>query len=126
MNIEIIREDKDVDLYNSSVADLNSAMVIYNNFVQYRNKQFTPEISDNALQDMLEGIDTRLSAANKKLNEIEKTEAVFKFSTEDIRNKLNALAIRFKAQKDFLKLYLNTATANRQSLFYEQVTQTGK
>ncbi|HEY8687681.1 MAG TPA: transglutaminase domain-containing protein [Chitinophagaceae bacterium] len=127
MNIEIIREDKDVDLYNLSVADLNTATTIYNNFVAYRNKQFTPAITDNALQALLYGIDTKLSAANKKLDEIAKTEASFKFSTEDVRDRLNALAIRVKEQKDFLKTYLTTATANRQSLFYnKQVTRTEK
>jgi hypothetical protein len=126
MNIEIIREDKDVDLYNSSVADLNTATTIYNNFVQFRNKQFTPAISDNALESLLNGIDNRLSSAHKKLNEIDKTEAVFKFSTEEIRNRLNALAVRIKEQKDFLKVYLTTAAASRQTLFYKQVTKSEK
>ena len=126
MNIEIIREDKDVDLYNSSVADLNTATTIYNNFVEYRNKQFMPSITENALEALLNGIDGRLSSAHKKLNEIDKTEAVFKFSTEEIRNRLSALAVRVKEQKDFLKLYLNTASASRQTLFYKQVTKTEK
>ena len=127
MNIEIIREDKDVDLYNSSVADLNNATTIYNNFVEYRNKQFTPAITDNALQALLDGIDTRLSDAHKKLDGIARSEAVFKFSTENVRDRLNALAVRVKEQKDFLKIYLNTATTNRQSLFYnKQVTHSGK
>lgn len=127
MNIEIIREDKDVDLYNSSVADLNNATTIYNNFVEYRNKQFTPAITDNALQALLDGIDTKLSDAHKKLDGIARSEAVFKFSTENVRDRLNALAVRVKEQKDFLKIYLNTATTNRQSLFYnKQVTHSGK
>ena len=43
MHIEMINQDKDVDLYNSSVADLNDVTTILNNFIQYRNKQFTPE-----------------------------------------------------------------------------------
>lgn len=126
MNIEIIREDKDVELYNSSVAYLNAASTIYNNFVQYRNKQFIPSIADNALQTSLDGIDTKLSAAHINLDEIDKTEAIFKFSTEEIRNRLNALAVRVKEQKYFLKLYLNTAISNRQTLFYKQVTSTEK
>jgi hypothetical protein len=125
MNIEIIREEKDVDLYNSSVEDLNTATIIYNDFVQYRNKQFTPAITDNALAALLDGIDGRLSSAHNKLNEIDKTEAVFKFSTEEVRNRLKALAVRVKEQKIFLNLYLNTALANRQALFYKQVSKAG-
>ncbi len=124
MNIEIIRQDKDVDLYNSSVADLNNAAAIFNTFVEYRNKQFAPSITDIALQALLDGIATKLSTAHKKLDEIARTEATFKFSTDDVRTRLNALAVRVKEQKDFLSIYFNTAVPNRQSLFYnKQVTR---
>ena len=127
MNIEIIREDKDVDLYNSAVAELNTATTIYNNFVEYRNKQFTPAITDNALRALLYGIDAKLSSANKKLDVIAKTEASFKFSTDAIRDKLNVLAMRVTVQKDFLKTYISTAAANRASLFYsKQLTHSDK
>jgi Transglutaminase-like superfamily. len=126
MHIEIIREDKDVNLYNSSVADLNEAKSAYNNFVQYYNKQFTPSITDKALEALLEGIDTKLSNAHKKLDEIARSEATFTFSTDELRKALNALAVKVQEQEDFLKLYLNTATAKRQSLFYKQVTSSGK
>ena len=127
MNIEIIREDKDVDLYNAAVAELNTATTIYNNFVEYRNKQFTPAITDNALQTLLDGIDAWLSSAHKKLDEIARTEAGFKFGTDAIRDKLNALALRTNAQKEFLKTYISTAVANRQSLFYsKQFTRSDK
>lgn len=127
MNIEIIREDKDVALYNSAVAGLNDAMKIYNNFIEYRNKQFTPLLPDIALQAMLNGTDTQLSSAHKKLDEIEKTEATFTFSTEALRERLNTLALRIKAQKDFLALYLTTDAAGRQALFYnKQITRTNK
>lgn len=127
MNIEIIREDKDVDLYNSAVAELNTATTIYNNFVEYRNKQFTPAITDNALRALLYGIDAKLSSANKKLDEIAKTEASFKFSTDAIRERLNALALSVDVQKDFLKTYINTSAENRQSLFYtKQLTRSHK
>ncbi len=122
MQIEIIRQDKDVDLYNSSVSNLNDATNIYNNFVQFRNKQFTPLITDDALQALLSGIDAKLLSANKMLDVIDKTEATFTFSTEAVREKLNALASRVSAQKDFLKIYFNTAKASRQLLFYNKQT----
>ncbi len=70
------------------------------------------------MQGLLEGINIKLLDADNKLNEIGKSEAVFKFGTEDIKARLNALAIHLKEQKDFLLLYLTTAAANRQSLFY--------
>lgn len=123
MQIEIIRQDKDVDLYNSSVADLNDATNIYNNFVEYRNKQFIPSMPDHELQAMLDGIDAKLLHAHKNLYEIAQSAATFTFSTNAVRDKLNAIALLVKQQKEFLHLYFITDKANRQSLFYnKQVT----
>jgi hypothetical protein len=124
MNIEMIRQDKDVDLYDRSVADLNEATSIYNNFVQYRNKQFMPAITDKALEESLNGVDAKFSDAHKNLDEIARSVATFQFSTDDLRNRLNALALRVKEQKAFLALYLKTDKNNRASLFYKQVSTT--
>lgn len=126
MHIEIIREDKDVDLYNAAVANLNDATNIYNEFVVYRNKQFKPEITDKAMGGLLEGIDGKLTQAHTMLNEIDRSAAVFKFSTEELRNKLNRLAVRVKDQNDFLRKYLSTATDSRHSLFYTSQGIAGK
>ena len=126
MHIEIIREDKDVELYNSSVEDLNEATRVYNNFVQYRNNQFMPAMTDKALQDILNGADTKLVNAHKNLEEIASSAASFKFSTEDLLNRLNTLALRIKEQRSFLALYLNTDINNRASLFYKSVSRNGK
>jgi hypothetical protein len=126
MNIEIIRQDKDVDLYNASVAALNEATNVYNSFVQYRNKQFTPLISDSALENLLSGIGIKLSDAYKKLDEIAKSEATFTFSTEDVKDKLKALAAKVNQQKEFLSLYINTPKPNRLALFYQQLTSSEK
>ena len=73
MNIEIINQDKDVELYNSSMAELNDATTILNNFIEYRNKQFTPEKTDAELQALLDGMDNKLDSSLKKLDEVDKS-----------------------------------------------------
>lgn len=118
MNIEIIREDKDVALYNAAVNDLNTTTMIYNDFVQFRNRLFTPAISDDVLKISLDSIEDKILNAHKKLDDIEKSEATFKFSVDDVRAKLYSLAGKIKTQKDFLKRYLATPPANRKLLFY--------
>ncbi len=119
MHIEMINQDRDVELYNSSVAELNDATAIYNNFIQYRNQQFTPEKTDAELKALLDGIDTKLLIALKKLDEIDKSEATFTIGTHEVRDRLNALVIRIKDQKSFLDQYLNTAKNERANLFYK-------
>ena len=118
MHIEMINQDKDVDLYNSSVADLNEVTTTLNNFIQYRNKQFTPGKTDSELKALLEGVDTKLNTSLKKLNEVDKSQATLTLSTEPIRTRLEALLNKIKSQQDFLNHYLNTDKSARKSLFY--------
>src|SRR4029077_1476470 len=75
MHIEMIDQDRDLELYNSSMADLNEATTILNNFIEYRNKQFTPEKSDVELRALLDGIDNKLDSSLKKLDEVDKSKA---------------------------------------------------
>lgn len=119
MYIEMINQDKDVDLYNSSVADLNDAATILNNFIQYRNNQFTPEKTDAELQTLLNGIDDKLLSSLKKLDEIDKSQATFTIGTHVVRDRINTLMSHIKEQKDFVQRYTSTAKPDRQSLFYK-------
>jgi hypothetical protein len=119
MHIEMINQDKDVDLYNSSVEELNDATAIYNSFIQYRNQQFTPEKTDTELKDLLDGIDIKLLSSLKKLEEIDKSPATFTIGTHNVRDRVNALTDRVKEQRDFLERYLSTAKSDRATLFYK-------
>jgi len=118
MNIEMINQDKDLNLYNSSVADLNEVTAILNNFIEYRNKQFTPEKTDEELQALLDGVDKKIDSSLKKLDEVDKSKATLTLGTDEIRNRLNVLLEKINDQKVFLDRYLTTAKNDRKSLFY--------
>jgi len=118
MHIEMIDQDKDLDLYNSSMADLNDATTILNSFIEYRNRQFTPEKTDKELEALLDGIDQKLESSSKKLDEVDRSKATLTLGTDQVRNRLNGLLEKVKVQKDFLHRYLTTDKANRKSLFY--------
>ncbi len=119
MHIEMINQDKDVNLYNSSVADINDAAAILNNFIQYRNNQFMPEKSDAELLALLDGIDKKLQSSLKKLDAIDKSQATFTIGTQNVRDRINTLMSHLKEQKDFVQRYTSTVKSNRQSLFYK-------
>ena len=119
MHIEMINQEKDVDLYTKAINDFNQATSVYNNFVNYRNNRFTPAKSDAELQSMLSGIDRKILSAIKKLDQVDKTPATFTFSTEALRTKLNTLLSKVNDQQEFLKRYLATLETDRDSLFYK-------
>ena len=118
MNVEIQNQDNDLKLYNSAMADLNDATAVLNNFIQYRNNQFTPEKTDTELRDLLSDIDNKVDSAFKKLDEVDKSKATLVLGTEPARERLSALSKKIQEQKFFLKQYLNTALSERKKLFY--------
>ena len=118
MKIAIVYGDKDMDLYNGAVADLNEANTIFNNFVQYRNNQFTPAKPDATVAALLDPIPGLIAAANRKVSKIgEKVENV-QYDTGSLKSRLKGLSAKVLAQQHFLKLYLESAAIIRQKLFY--------
>jgi hypothetical protein len=118
MLIEIINQGKDVGLYNSCVTDVKDAATILNNFIEYRNKHFTPEKTDPELAALLAGVDNRLDSSLKKLDVVDRSQATFTLGTESIRAQINTLLEKIKEQKDFLNRYLHTSLSDRRALFY--------
>ncbi len=119
MKIAIVYGDKDMNLYNEAVADLNRASNIFNTFVQYRNKQFMPAKPDTEIAGLLDPIYGILIIANTKLNNIGREVENFQYDTENLKSRLDALKRRVREQQYFLKHYLESSVAERGKLFYK-------
>ena len=118
MQASIFYETKDMNQYNAAVDDVNKARNIFNDFVQYRNKQFTPVKPDAEMNAQLSPIDALLSSAEKKLDEVDKSLVNAQYDTRDLRIELNNFRARVEKQKDFLKRYLESDEAVRKKMFY--------
>jgi chromatin segregation and condensation protein Rec8/ScpA/Scc1 (kleisin family) len=118
MNIEMQQQDKQLEWYNASMASLNEVAAILNKFIEYRNNQFIPEKPDSELSTLLDGIDSKIVSSQKNLDEVDKSEAKLVLGTEPVRERIQSLLKKIQEQKEFLKRYLNTPAAERESLFY--------
>lgn len=119
MKIAIVYGDKDMNLYNEAVADLNRATKIFNEFVQYRNNRFLPVKSDAEMNGLLTPIAGILTLANKKLENIGREVENFQYDTGTLKIRLAGLRERVKEQEKFLKNYLESEVADRGKLFYK-------
>ena len=106
MKIAIVYGDKDKELYNAAVADFNKATTIFNNFVTYRNNQFTPAKPANILKNLLADIPALIESANNKINQIGQTVANEQYDTGGIKNRLDNLLKRVIMQEKYLEEYL--------------------
>lgn len=118
MQIVILAEEENMNLYNAAVADINRAASLFNNFVQYRNNRFLPVKPDKELLAMLTPIDGIIRDAQSKINRIGLIAENFQYNTEALQTKLNNLLKRSEEQKFFLKKYFATTSADREQLMY--------
>lgn len=119
MRIAIIYGDKDRELYNAAVDLLNQATGIFNGFVQYRNKQFTPVRTDAAIAQLLEPIAGLITQAGQHLDQMGQVVENFQYDTGAIKERLGQLMAKVQVQQAFIKQYLATAPNKREQLFLQ-------
>jgi hypothetical protein len=119
MKIAIVYGEKDMNLYNAAVADLNNASSIFNRFVQYRNSRFEPVRSDAAIKAMLDPISGLLKSASENLDKLGQIVENFQYDASSIKSRIDNLAKRLKEQQTFLKQYFSTSVLERPKLFFK-------
>jgi hypothetical protein len=106
LEIELINQDTDVDLYNSAVSEYNEAIQFLNTFLSYRNNQFQPSKSKDEVEKLFEKTQELISSANFKLKKANGSKATLMLDTGDIQKKLDDLKINLDEQKIFFKNFL--------------------
>lgn len=102
MNIEIILQRRQIDLYNEGVALLNEAVSGLNNFIIIRNNNFTTADSTSELHQMLKAVEDKINTSLEKITEAEKGEAQLKLGMEPFRERAEKLRQKLTDQQAFL------------------------
>ncbi|MEP6712003.1 MAG: transglutaminase domain-containing protein [Ferruginibacter sp.] len=115
MRIGLIYEDKDKNLYDGAVADLNNAAAAFNELVQYRNNRFIPAKTAIQIHTLTDVVTTDISSAYKKINNMSIYNA--QYDPAELKSRLDNLVIKLQQQKDFFKKYLAADEAEKMQLF---------
>jgi hypothetical protein len=107
LEIELLNQDTDMDLYNSAVSDYNEAIQFLNTFLFYRNNQFQPLKSKDDVEKLFEKTQELISSANLKLKKANSSKATLVLDTGDIQKKLDDLKINLGEQEIFFRNHLN-------------------
>jgi hypothetical protein len=103
MKVHIVLQEENMQLFNEAVADLNKAKKIYNELVQYRNNNFSPAKTQAEIKAMFSSMEKLLAAANKKAAGIGKKSENYQYDAEGLKESLDALLKKVKAQEIFFK-----------------------
>jgi hypothetical protein len=120
IEIENDRQTKAINLYNSVVTDFNGGINDFNDFINYRNKQFTPKKSDSEIQTMIDVPDNKLKEAKVKLEQISNPDANTITLIRQLTKSIDDASSHVKEQQDWLKVYFSKSKAGRNAMFYER------
>ena len=120
LEIENIRQTDVYNLFNKAVSDYNEGINGFNDFIQYRNKQFTPVKPDPEIQNMLDAVESKIKEAKISLFKIENPDANTTSSIIQLTKSINDVSMQVAEQKDWLKLYFRKGKSGRKSMFYDK------
>lgn len=119
IEIENDKQNQKVNLYNSAVVDFNQSIKDFNNFIEYRNKQFIPKKSDSEIQLMFDKSINKLNEAKNKLTQISNPDENTVKMMQQISTSIEEIVVKIKEQQEWLKQYFSKSKAGRKSMFYK-------
>jgi len=119
LEIENDRQNKSVDLYNTAVIDYNAGINGFNDFINYRNKQFIPKKTDPEIQSILDGADNKFKEAKIKLGQISNPDGNITTLSQQLTKSIDDAWVQMKEQQDWLKQYFSKGKTGRKSMFYK-------
>jgi hypothetical protein len=120
LEIENDVQNRIINLYNSAAANYNEGINEFNNFIQYRNKQFTPVKPDADIQKMIDTVNTSLEEAKNKLSQINNPNANTMALISQLNKSIVEASTHVKEQQEWLTLYFSKGKSKRKSMFYER------
>jgi hypothetical protein len=122
LELENEKQSKMVNLYNAAVADYNGGINTFNEFIQYRNKQFKPKKTDTEIQEMIDVAANHLKDARLKLSKIEQPDVNVTTLVAQLDKGLSDVEKQVLEQQNWLTVYFSKGKVGRNSMFYETKT----
>jgi hypothetical protein len=119
INKQIVEQQNiTVYAYNEAVRLFNAGINKLNEFIEYRNHQFTPKKADEEIKSMLSEPESTFNSTRLKLKSIRRTDSNLENSIIQLNKSLDEAYYNLNEQKAFLNKYFGTGKLFRKSLFY--------
>ncbi|HSZ34449.1 MAG TPA: transglutaminase domain-containing protein [Puia sp.] len=119
-------EQAKIDQYNTAVAYLNDAVNNFNDFIRYRNKQFTPMRPDAEIQAMLDSASNPFSLAKATLDKIKDPGPNITNTLGSMHRQMKDFYDQLEEQQVWLAKYFSKGKSGRRSMFYTKLNFFGK
>ena len=120
LQAENLQQNNIVNKYNEASASYNEGIYAYNDFINYRNKQFKPQLSDEAIQEMIDNATNNLTKSKAILGEISATDVNTKTLVKQLRKAIDEATLNVAEQQTWLKTYFSKGKMARKTMFFER------
>ncbi len=103
--LEIHRQEEQMQWYNAAVNYMNQATDALNNFIDLRNNGFKEINSMDTLKKLLSEVGRKLDSVSVNLNRVDKSKATLVYGTEPAREQLEKIRKKYREQQLFLMYY---------------------
>lgn len=120
-NQEIEARNRLIDEFDRLSRDYTDIVRLYNDYVDFKNRRFTPEVKDEALRKMIGEIAVKLASAEKALTGLQGTDDAMKGHIAGLQRALEEIKDKVGNEQQFVNKYIKTEKGKRKELFYIQV-----
>jgi hypothetical protein len=113
----ISRMNNNVEKFNEIVEEYNVAIVLLNDFIIYRNKEFTPSYSDAILIEMIQIPKERLENVQKELFGLGSMGKENASSFNALKSSISETVKQAQEQYEFVKKYITKSKKERKKMF---------
>lgn len=115
--IKVTEENKKVEKSQQASVKINAAVNAFNEYVAFKNKQFSPKRSDEEISHLLDKAEADIDKAKQLCENLTFITAENNQLQAELVTHMNALAKNIEDEKQFIKKYLKTGKLMRPLLF---------
>lgn len=112
-----LQHNSNVEKLNAVVDDMNQAVVLLNDFIQYRNMKFKPALSDADISNMIETPREKLAKCQNEIYKIGSVGNENAANVNSIRKSISAALVQAEEHSLFVKNYLSKSKMVRKTMF---------
>lgn len=115
--LEIHNQNKNIEKLNSIATEYNQAIVLLNDFINYRNKKFKPSLPDYEILQMIKRPKEALAKCRKDIITVGFVGVENESNLRSIKKSINAALAQAEEYESFVKDYLSKSKLVRKTLF---------
>jgi hypothetical protein len=104
-------------ILNAASTKVNDAVINFNRFIEYKNKQFIPKKEDKEIEKMVNDAQSDIDSATQIIAGITTNDPSFKLSISQMNTSIEDLRKRLNEEKLFVDKYIKTKKILRPFLF---------